>query len=409
MKKYIKFIFFIFLFTITFLPKNLEAKENTINEKIIIELLLNKNAKLKANNKKSDIYNAEIINSKLFYNPNMLFDFSLPQNTYRLGVTNTLEIGDKRNLRVSLAEEKKKLADISLLYDIRNLKIKALKEFYKIIYLRNLKEKYNNLLVISQNILDLTDKKFKAGDIPKLDRDNIEIKNIILNNQLIKNDYELLLSENILSELIRTNVKNLKFDDSALDNCNIEKLVKLKNRSVNKLEILELNQKLETFAKQKELAIENIKPNFNISYGLDTTTEKLLSNGVLNSGPFVALSFELNTYNKNQGLIYEIDANKEYLEKEKAVIESFYDLELRNAKNNYFSNQILKNQYENNLLPQIKTNLEKNKISFETGKTDIFKLITANQNLIDAELEYLKIKFNYQESIIELRKLEDCI
>lgn len=399
----------IFISTFTFLSEDMKAQENTINEKIIIELLLNKNAKLKANSKKLDISNAEIINSKLFYNPSMLLDFSLPQNTYRLGVTNTLEIGEKRNLRISLAEEKKKLTDISLLYDIRDLKVKTLKEFYKIIYLRNRKEKYNELLVISKNILDLTSKKYKAGDIPKLDKDNIEIKNIILNNELIKNDYELLMSENILSELVRINVKNIKFDDSALDNCDIKKIVNTKNKSLNNLETFEFNQKLETLSKQKELAIENIKPNFNVSYGLDTTTERLISNGIINIGPFVALSFELNTYNKNQALIYEIDANKEYLEKEKYVIESFYELELRNAKNNYFSSQLLKNQYENNLLPQIKTNLNKNKISFESGKTDIFKLITAHQNLIDAELEYLKIKFNYQESIIELRKLEGCI
>jgi outer membrane protein TolC len=389
---------------------NVSAKENILDDNQITKILVEKNKSIISSKEKLNISDAEIINAGLTPNQNFLLDFSPVQNTYRIGMGHTIEFGNKRDFRIEVANHKKELNKITFLIELRDIKYKALKEFNNVIYLRNKKNKIDELIKISDENLSLTQKKYEAGDIPKLDVSNVELKNFILKNEFVKNLNDLNISENNLSHLLDTNISKTKLIINQKNNICFDILTNNEKFILNNLEFVELSKKQELLNIQEKLYLENIKPNLNLSYGVDTVTDKLFtSESKINLGSFISANIELSTNNKQQGNLYEVNKSRDFLEKEKDKITQNQSLEYINAKENYNSNFVMKKQYEDILLPSIKENLKKAQISFKEGKSNIFSLIIAQQNLIDAELSLINTIHNYQQSIIELKKAGNCL
>lgn len=409
MNKILKIVSLSIVFFITN-TKYVISKEYALDEEQIIKILIERNKSLIASKSKLNISDAEIINAQLIPNTNFLLDFSPVQNTYRVGLGHLIELGEKRNLRIEVAQQKKNLNNISFLIELRDLKYKALKEFYNIIYLRNKQQKIDELIKISEENLSLTQKKYLAGDIPKLDINNIELKKLILKNEYFKILNELKISENILSNILDTNISKSELVININKDLCFKSLINDEKIVLNNLELIELSKKQDLINTQEKMYLENIKPNINLNYGLDTVTDfSQNSNQKLNLGSFISANMELSTNNKQQGNLYEVDKTKEFLEKDKERVLQLQKLEYLNAKQNYNNYLITKQNYQDLVLPNIRNNIEKVRISFKEGKSNIFSLIIAQQNLIDAEIELTNIINNLNQSILELKKAGNCL
>lgn len=400
MNNFLKYSLAVFLISLSF---NAYAEEK-LDETQLIKLLLQKNKKVISDKEKLNISDAEIIKAGIIPNQSMILDFSPPQQTYRVGVGNVIELGDKRNLRINLAKQKKQLEQFSFLIEVRELKFNALKVFYNIIYLRKKQNKYNELINLSNENLNISQKKYEAGDIPKLDVDNMQLKNLILKNEMIKNSAEITLYQNSLNNMLNTDTSKLNFIEEKNNIC-IKDLLKFEKPRLTSLELLELNQKLETINSEEKLVLENIKPDINLNYGLDTITNDLK----VSFGPFISASLELDTAKRQQGNLYEIDRTRDFLEKEKDRLNNNLEYEWKSSIGSLNSNNQIIKQYDESLLPNLKENLKKSQISFKEGKSNIFNLLLAQQNLIDSEIELLNINSNYQQEILELKRLGGCL
>lgn len=366
----------------------------------LLKLGLENNLKIKSFKNKKDIYLSQIIIANSVNNPVFNTDISPPQRTYRFGVNQEIEIYSKRQLRIDEAKKNKELYELELNKLINEIKFQIKSKFNDIAYLEIKANKYNKLIETFKNLINISNKREKVGDIPKIDINQLELIYLNLLNE----------REDILSRLNQEKINISEFIGISIYDKDFNYENYLKFKSIPKIyladiyqknvEIFYFNKLKEYFFTQKlKVESENI-PNFTLGSGLDIVTE----NQQANFGTFINLNVPIPIFYKKEGEIKELEAKIFQLDFEidnlKQVIKIKIDSFLE--KINFLKKQI--NLYENEILPKSMELVKKSNKAFEAGKYGIVNSILFYQNYIQNELKYIDIIYEYKKNIINLER-----
>ncbi|GIW21560.1 MAG: hypothetical protein KatS3mg068_0567 [Candidatus Sericytochromatia bacterium] len=366
----------------------------------LLKLGLENNLKIKSFKNKKDIYLSQIIIANSVNNPVFNTDISPPQRTYRFGVNQEIEIYSKRQLRIDEAKKNKELYELELNKLINEIKFQIKSKFNDIAYLEIKANKYNKLIETFKNLINISNKREKVGDIPKIDINQLELIYLNLLNE----------REDILSRLNQEKINISEFIGISIYDKDFNYENYLKFKSIPKIyladiyqknvEIFYFNKLKEYFFTQKlKVESENI-PNFTLGSGLDIVTE----NQQANFGTFINLNVPIPIFYKKEGEIKELEAKIFQLDFEidnlKQVIKIKIDSFLE--KINFLKKQI--NLYENEILPKSMELVKKSNKAFEAGKYGIVNSILFYQNYIQNELKYIDIIYEYKKKHYQFRK-----
>jgi cobalt-zinc-cadmium efflux system outer membrane protein len=410
--KYKKIVVLIFLMNLLFLKNTYANFEEFLDEKngydfnILLQNAIKNNKILDINNQNKLIDEANIIQLGLYDNPNLEFqhrnNFLFDKNnayTFNLQYTQPFEFSGKRNsiLKVSNLELENTILDINYKKQQFILNFKSL-YINTLLDIENLKfdEKVYNL---SNKILNVNMSKFKYGEISLHDLNSIKIENIRLKTQIIN---------------INTNI-----------NADIEKLKLITSMNNIKLKTIDLNKKVKIFSVDNLylLALENNYElkllNINKKI-LDSETEKynkyisntkfisaiqLQKNEGFISSILLGLSSDIPVYNRNQGLLIEIEALKKQNDfKYKLLSEEIKNnIQVTVNKINHLEKTLA--FYEKDILLLLKNNLEITEKSFNLGEIEILDYILEQNKAIDIQKEYISYVKEYNLAIISLEKI----
>lgn len=375
------------------------AKEK-INLDNLLKLGLENNLKIKSFKNKKDIYLSQIISANAVNNPIFNTDISPPQKTYRFAINQEIEIYDKRKIKVNEAEKNKELYELELNKLINEVKFDIKNKFNDILYLNLKLNKYNELIKTFYELLEISKKREKSGDIPQIDVNQLELIYLNLLNEREDISSKLNQEKININEIIGFNILNNDFDENNyLKSNNIPK-ININEIYKKNIDIFYFNKLKEFFSIQKNKIISENNPNFTLGSGIDIVTESQQ----VNFGTFINLSTSVPLFYKKEGEIKEIESRIFQLDSEIDIIKQSIKIKVESYIERliFFRKQI--DIYEKEILPKSLELIKKSNKAFEVGKYGIINSISFHQNYIQSELKYIDTVYEYKKNIINLER-----
>jgi outer membrane protein TolC len=380
----------------------------TISLSATMETGIINNPMLKATRAKLGISDAQILQANLLLNPVLMSDNGVAEKTYRLGIEQTIELGGKRHKRTKLAKINKEITETEILTTLLDTR-SNIRNSYIQLY------KAQQELITSQEILDTTKqlseiakKREQAGDIAKLDVLQAEItmvkaKSDIQTSKLNVNQGFNNLSANIGADLDRTLIleKPLLYEGFSGAEAKAENfannLVEIAYK--NRPEIKTLEKNIEAQEMCLRIAKANIVPNLTVAVGPDFVKES-----GTNLNVFAMANMEVPLFNRQQGTIKEIVAQKEVYEQELVAQKTRINQEVKNAWAGIVNNAESIKIYENEIIPKAQEVLKKSNLSFKEGKSNILTSLNAQEAYINTKRGYIQVMADYENSLSDLER-----
>ena len=366
---------------------------------------LHKNLDLLAEKYNIDIARAQVIQAKLYSNPNFSFtgniynplnkkavDVSNQTGEYIVGVQQLIRVAGKRNKEIQLAETSTRLSENRFFDLLRTLRFSLRSNFYNAYYLQNSINAYNDQIA-SLEKLSASYESLKAKGVVTL-KDAIRIKSLLyslraeqngLQNQLNDVEAELkILLQNNKTWFVPMVQKNDALAVS-FKQMNLPDLVDTayQNRFDLKLAENNLLYNQQNLALQKALA----KPDITLGAQFDKR------GSFVDNASFFNVAIDLPFFNRNQGNIkaakFSIDQSKVVLNQQRLTVEnevqSAYTKALNTDKMLQSIDPGFRDEFEN-LLKAVSENFQKKNISL---------------------IEFTDFNESYKNNILQINELQN--
>lgn len=407
-------------------PVDLKEPLKTFNLEQALKAAILRNPEFKATQARLNINSAEILTAGARINPALMTDNGIAEKTYRLGLEQTFELGGKRRRRIELAKAQKEalLADINT--QLLNLRTTVRQAYTRLYNAQERQKAYQNILKVTQELVRIAQKREQVGDIPKLDTLQTEIVSINANNDLqlagnevvnAQSELNALLYQPLTVELSLATPSSTPQLDSVYPTeptkpggekvlhgeikhveLDLNRLIEL--ALIYRPEIKQNFHNIQVVERQAALARANRIPNVTVATGLDAVTEP--SQKATNA--FITGRVDIPLLNRQQGPIQEALAREAQLMQEQAAIKNRIALEVSKAYTSYNANQERIRRYETQLLPYSVAIVDKSRLAFEGGKTNILAAINAQQAYMNTRLGYLQALMDCQNAISDLER-----
>jgi cobalt-zinc-cadmium efflux system outer membrane protein len=391
-----------------------------------IQTAITNNPQVKAAQARLGVSDAEIQTASALPNPTLLSDNGIAEKTYRLGVTQTLEMGGKRKQRVAVAHAQREVLQAEINTQLLELKTEVRRAYTQLYNAQERQRTYENILQVTQELVAIAQNREKAGDVSKLDVLQTDIMRVNANNDLQISAVEVLNARNRLNALLNQPLTTelalappntvptlaptlapvqpvpptgpiLQGGVSQLD-ADLDNLIA---EALNRRPELQQNlRNIEVTRHQTALARANRIPDLTLAAGPDLVTEP----GQKEVSVFIMGNLELPLFNRQQGPLLEAQARRMQLSQEQAALKNRITLEVTNAFTNFKANQARIHRYESELLPYSVAVVDKSRLAFQEGKTSILTPISAQQAYMKTRLGYLQALTDFQNNISDLER-----
>ena len=385
-----------------------------------IGIAIANNLKLKAEQAKVSISEAEITRVGVRINPSIVTDNGIAEETYRpVGIAQTFELGGKRRKRVSVAEAQRDAVLSEINTAIIDLRADVRRAYTQLYNAQQRQQATQEIVDTAQKLMNIAKKREKAGDIAQFDVLQAKISLLSARNELQTIAYQVVEARNRLNTLLRQPLALsltlapppdfVQVAQAPPDKMPLQGYVRHADLDLDDLldlafkhrpEIQKLERDIEVTKRQRTLARANRIPNLTIVVGPDVITEP----GQQQVNVFVTGNLDIPIFNRQQGQIREAVARRAKLELEQAALTNTIHLEVANAFTAFINNRDRLLRYETELLLEAENIIHKSQRAFEAGKTSILMPINAQQAYINIRLGYLQTLLDYQNAISNLER-----
>lgn len=375
-----------------------------------IELGVLNNPTLKAAQAKLGISDAQILQAGLLSNPNIISDNGFAEDTFRVGIEQTIELGNKRSRRIKLAKMQKDVVQQEIITTILDVRSKVRSSYIQTYNAQQKLVASREILETITNLEKIAKEREKKGNVENLDILQAEItvinaKNNIQSAKLELNEAFNSLSANIGKHLNRTIVlappdlmKEFNISTPMVENDKTINIL-IEYAYANRPEIKVIEKNIEVQNQKLKLAHSNIVPDLKMSVGADFVTGDTKRNST-----FIMGSLGMPIFNRQQGVIKEVKAQKLVYENDLDAIKIKIEQEVKNAFFGVITNAKSLNIYEKELIPHAKMIVKKSEINFKEGKSNILIPINSQEAYINTQYRYIQTLTQYEQSVSDLER-----
>lgn len=368
-------------------------------------IFLQKNLSLLAEKYNVRIAQAQIIQAKLFNNPNFqfagniynpaqkkVFDISNQTGEYTVGAQQLILLAGKRNKQIQLAETNAALAENRFFDLLRTLRFTLRSDFYQAYFLLSSINAYG-VQIESLEKLNLTFQQLLAKDVVTL-KDAVRIKSLLyslkaeqttLQNQFndVETEMQLILQNNhtVFLPVSDINVAGLP----SIKSLSLQSLIDTANANRYDLKLAQNNvlYSQQNYSLQKALAT----PDLTLGAQFDKR------GSFVDNASFFTMAIDLPFFNRNQGNIkaakLSIDQSKLLLDRQLHTVEN----EVQHAYVNALNTDKMLQSVDPNFRDQFEQLLKSITLNFEKR----------NINL----LEFTDFYDSYKQNILQLNQLQN--
>lgn len=375
-----------------------------------IELGVLNNPTLKAARAKLGISDAQILQAGLLSNPNIISDNGFAEDTFRVGIEQTIELGNKRSRRIKLAKMQKDVVQQEIITTILDVRSKVRSSYIQTYNAQQKLIASREILETITNLEKIAKEREKKGNVENLDILQAEItvinaKNNIQSAKLELNEAFNSLSANIGKHLNRNIVlappdlmKEFNISTPMVENDKTINIL-IEYAYANRPEIKVIEKNIEVQNQKLKLAHSNIVPDLKMSVGADFVTGDTKRNST-----FIMGSLGMPIFNRQQGVIKEVKAQKLVYENDLDAIKIKIEQEVKNAFFGVITNAKSLNIYEKELIPHAKMIVKKSEINFKEGKSNILIPINSQEAYINTQYRYIQTLTQYEQSVSDLER-----
>ena len=375
-----------------------------------IELGVLNNPTLKAAQAKLGISDAQILQAGLLSNPNIISDNGFAEDTFRVGIEQTIELGNKRSRRIKLAKMQKDVVQQEIITTILDVRSKVRSSYIQTYNAQQKLIASREILETITNLEKIAKEREKKGNVENLDILQAEItvinaKNNIQSAKLELNEAFNSLSANIGKHLNRTIVlappdlmKEFNISTPMVENDKTINIL-IEYAYANRPEIKVIEKNIEVQNQKLKLAHSNMVPDLKMSVGADFVTGDTKRNST-----FIMGSLGMPIFNRQQGVIKEVKAQKLVYENDLDAIKIKIEQEVKNAFFGVITNAKSLNIYEKELIPHAKMIVKKSEINFKEGKSNILIPINSQEAYINTQYRYIQTLTQYEQSVSDLER-----
>lgn len=375
-----------------------------------IELGVLNNPTLKAAQAKLGISDAQILQAGLLSNPNIISDNGFAEDTFRVGIEQTIELGNKRSRRIKLAKMQKDVVQQEIITTILDVRSKVRSSYIQTYNAQQKLIASREILETITNLEKIAKEREKKENVENLDILQAEItvinaKNNIQSAKLELNEAFNSLSANIGKHLNRNIVlappdlmKEFNISTPMVENDKTINIL-IEYAYANRPEIKVIEKNIEVQNQKLKLAHSNIVPDLKMSVGADFVTGDTKRNST-----FIMGSLGMPIFNRQQGVIKEVKAQKLVYENDLDAIKIKIEQEVKNAFFGVITNAKSLNIYEKELIPHAKMIVKKSEINFKEGKSNILIPINSQEAYINTQYRYIQTLTQYEQSVSDLER-----
>lgn len=387
----------------------LQNKEDPLTIEDAVNIAINNNPIIFSKKHRVEAAEGKIKQAKLLPNPeiNLLTEeipteeIGLNQSQNMVSLSQKLEIGGKRGLRTDVAKKEKNILSLEVQTAIWNITAQTKKAFFDLLTAQDELNLAKKTVEIAMNSKNLTDKKFKAGDIPKLEVFKAEVELSNAKTKVVEAERNMLNATKRLQTVMGTTGTPLQklvpvpVTDAPL--LKLEKLEELLLKNYPDLQAQKSNVTL-SLLKVKE-AKRKIIPDVDVSIGykrLSATDDDTIQAGV---------SLPLPFFNRNQGNIIEAEKLSHKAKDDETAAKNELLLQLDNAYSMYASTRELVRSFIDTMVPQAEESFKMSKQGYEHGEFDFLEVLDAQRTLLTTNVSYLKALNDLFTSMTEIERL----
>ncbi len=374
------------------------------------------------------ITRSQLIRATEFPNPSIFMDNGYKAEfTYRYGVTIPIEPPWKFILRVALAKNQIRQTNFEILRGLWTYRASVRRAYTELVVAQELYRTLSQLADLTEQLHEVTKKRFEAGEIAELDVYRAEqeaAKTLAAKEQ---QRFLMLEAQQGLAVLLGRTPQNeltvplLPPDGPAPQATGILPVTDpafptlpacLKLAMEYRPELKVIRQALRTNKSNLRLALGNVIPNPTIGVGssvvngpalpVDAPPEEFGTN--ILHGFFFQVFQELPILNFNQGDLSLYKATGRQLQTEVLAQENIVTQEVATAYQRMSGAKRKIEIYQNRLLNRTIEIVRLARLGYEVGQTDINSVLLAQQAAIEIKTEYLQAVSDYQKAFTDLEQ-----
>lgn len=347
------------------------------------------------------IADAEIIAQKVFPDPELGFEAG--NETFSLGLSYSLELGNKRGARIQLARSQAELEKLTLEQGFQELRAEAANLFLEAILQRELlkvqQSSYEYMLKLSQS----DSLRYVAGEITENDARQSKLEAVTLLNTVYGQEAAYQSALVMLNRHMGVAADTLHIPFGNWDELSREfdlpELVKVGLN--NRIDLLAVQKSTEVTTREYRLTKAERRPNIGLSVSYERDWNGFLPPArSATAGVSVPLTFS----NINKGAIKAAKfriTQSEIIEKD---MELQIQAEITQAWFGYEAEKKKVAQFKSGMLEDSQKVLDGMVYKYKRGETNILDVLVAQRTYNEVQQEYLETMKGYVTSLVELEK-----
>lgn len=348
-----------------------------------------------------NIAEAEALRTHISPDPSL--DLEAEKEKFTVGIGYSLELGNKRNARINLANSKVDIQKLMLSYYFQDLRSEAAMLFLNTILQQDLLQIQLDSYTYMQKLCESDSLRYLAGEISENNVRQTRLETATLRNEIYEQEAALISAQIKMSQL-----------RGELDTERITPIGKLdisyKTEKLNELiqygytyrsDLLIAIKNKEVALHELKLARAERKPDIGISIGFEREWRKFIPKGEsLKGGISIPLPFSninKGSINVAKSKISQTDLNERsvQLQIEAEIKQAWYNLEAQLKK---------KEQFNTGLLVEAKNILEGMVYKYKRGETNILDVLIARRTYNEIQIAHIKTKYEYITALIDLER-----
>lgn len=386
---------------------DLDSYLSNLNIDKAIKISLIKNPELRSDLQKLGVAKAELIGAKLFSNPElsgelMFFDRN-SDIEYEINIQKEILDIFFRPMRKKIAETKVDLAKYQLTQIVLNKIYETKAKFIEYVF-------YTKALKLKKTSVELTDleaevakRQSEAGNINPLELYNHNLNNLHNKNELAdfqadatiaKQNFLRVLGLNQAEIKINDDIKYLEFPSE--NKLVFEELINLAFANSPELKSIEKN----LIANEKSLKLAKWRALPEFALGAQVQDE---SGPGRYWGPTITAGIPIFDRNQDQKAFYDAMLKKTQFDYQAQKVKLYAGI--RNSFADLEAKKEISQRYRDFIFEQRKKLLTMTQLNYNLMLKDVYDLLQAKQNLVEAEIVYLESLKDYYENKFEIMSL----
>lgn len=348
-----------------------------------------------------NIADAEVIAQKVLPDPDL--EFEAADETYKVGLSYNLELGNKRGARVRLAKSQAEQEKLALEYYYQELRAEAANLFFDAIRQKELldvkRSSYEHMLQLS-----LSDSiRFKLGEITEIDARQSKLEAVTLLNDVFEQEAEYKSALVVLNQLMGRNSEILNIPLGKLD-------MDEREYSLFELTTIGLAKRIDLFVAQKHVEVvmnqsRLVNAERKMDLGLSINYERDWSGFFPPSRSYTAgITIPLKFSNLNKGAVKVAQLGVEQSKLQQQNIELQIQAEISQAFIQFEAAKKKVRQYKSGLLDESHKILEGIVYRYKRGESSLMEVLVAQRTYNEVQEQYSDTMKGYVSSLIDLQK-----